>query len=211
MPETTRNTPTPSILLPSDLEFDAAYDERVRELSEQHWTPVRIAARAAHLLTHAGATRILDVGAGVGKFCIVGALSTDAHFVGVEWRGDLVEIARRTAVRFGAARASFVHASVDTFAFDGFDGFYLYNPFYEQISSFLLQIDGKVERSALAYRLRAGHDEEAGQRGPTDGCRHLQRIRGAHACRLHAPRRRARGERPVGALGQAVTNPPDGP
>jgi SAM-dependent methyltransferase len=135
----------------SDLEFDAAYDEKIRDLSEQHWTPVQVAARAAHLLTEAGATRILDVGSGVGKFCIVGALSTDAQFVGVEWRGNLVEIARRTALRFSAARATFVHASVDTFAFDGFDGIYLYNPFYEQISSFLVQIDNNIDRSARAY------------------------------------------------------------
>jgi len=152
MAETTQNTPTPSTILSSDREFDAAYDDKIRELSDQHWTPVRVAARAAHLLTHAGATRILDVGSGVGKFCIVGALSTEADFVGVEWRGNLVEIARRTALRFGAARATFVHASVDTFAFDGFDGVYLYNPFYEQISSFLVQIDNKIDRSPPAYR-----------------------------------------------------------
>ena len=154
MAETTRTAPQPSSspTLSSDLEFDAAYDDKIRDLSEQHWTPVRVAARAAQLLTHAGATRILDVGSGVGKFCIVGALSTDAHFVGVEWRRNLVEIARRTALGFGAVRATFVHASVDTFAFDGFDGIYLYNPFYEQISNFLIQIDNEIDRSPPAYR-----------------------------------------------------------
>ena len=144
--------PCPSSILSSDREFDAAYDQKIRDLSQQHWTPVRVAARAADLLTRAGATRILDVGSGVGKFCIVGALSTDAHFVGVERREHLVEIARRAALRFGAKRATFVHASADTFAFDGFDGIYLYNPFYEQISNFLIQIDDAIERSPLAYR-----------------------------------------------------------
>jgi SAM-dependent methyltransferase len=137
---------------PSDLEFDEIYDERIQWLSLQHWTPVRVAARAATLLTQAGATRILDVGSGVGKFCIVGALTTDAEFVGVEQRGDLVEIARRSATRLGAARASFVHANVDAFPFDGFSAVYMYNPFYEQISRLVIEIDHEIERSQLLYR-----------------------------------------------------------
>ena len=142
----------PPKILSSDREFDRAYDKQIREVSKQHWTPVRIAARVAHLLTRVGATRILDVGSGAGKFCIVGALSTDAEFVGVERRGYLVDIAKQTALRFGAERATFVHASADRFSFEGFNGVYLYNPFYEQISQFLVQIDGGIERSPLVHR-----------------------------------------------------------
>jgi SAM-dependent methyltransferase len=139
-------------ILSSDHEFDRAYDLQIRELSQQHWTPVRVAARVAQLLTRAGATRILDVGSGPGKFCTVGALSTEAEFVGVEQRGYLVDIAKRTALRFGAARATFVHANVAGFSFEGFNGVYLYNPFYEQISRFLTQIDGGIDRSPRVYR-----------------------------------------------------------
>ena len=153
MPESSRAVrAAPPQILSSDVEFDRAYDKQIRELSQQHWTPVRVAARVAHLLTRAGATRILDVGSGAGKFCIVGALATDAEFVGVERRGYLVDIAKQTALRFGADRATFVHASADNFSFEGFDGVYLYNPFYEQISRFLVQIDGGIERSPLMYR-----------------------------------------------------------
>jgi hypothetical protein len=136
----------------SDVEFDSVYDERVRALSLRHWTPVPVAVRAAQLLTEAGATRILDVGSGVGKFCIVGALSTNARFVGVEWRGRLVEIARRAAIQHGARRATFVHANFEAFSFVGFSGIYLYNPFYEQISDLMAQIDGGIERSKTIYR-----------------------------------------------------------
>jgi len=153
MPESSRVVrAAPPQILSSDVEFDRAYDKQIRELSQQHWTPVRVAARVADLLTRAGATRILDVGSGAGKFCIVGALSTDAEFVGVERRGYLVDIAKQTALRFGADRATFVHASADNFSFEGFDGVYLYNPFYEQISRFLVQIDSGIERSPLMYR-----------------------------------------------------------
>jgi predicted RNA methylase len=153
MAERSRAVPTASpYILSSDVEFDSAYDMQIRELSAQHWTPVQVAARAAHLLTRAGANRVLDVGSGAGKFCIVGALSTDAEFVGVERRGYLVDIAKQTALKFGVDRATFVHASANGFSFEGFNGVYLYNPFYEQISTFLVQIDGAIERSALVYR-----------------------------------------------------------
>lgn len=153
MPQSSRAVPiAPPEILSSDFEFDKAYDRQIRELSVQHWTPVRVAARVAHLLTRAGATRILDVGSGAGKFCIVGALSTDAEFVGVERRGYLVDVAKQTALRFGADRATFVHARADCFSFEGFNGVYLYNPFYEQIGRFLVQIDGGIERSPLLYR-----------------------------------------------------------
>jgi predicted RNA methylase len=138
--------------LESDLEFDAIYDATTRALSQQHWTPVQVAARAASLLVQAGATRILDVGSGVGKFCIVGALTTDAQFVGVERRQGLVDIARGAASRTAASHATFVHADVDTFSFEGFDGVYLFNPFFEQISRHLVQIDRALERSEIVYR-----------------------------------------------------------
>ena len=152
----------------SDVAFDAVYDDRIRDLSVQHWTPVHIAARAAQLLTRAGATRVVDVGSGVGKFCIVGALSTDAEFVGVEQRRDLVEIARGAALMLGADRARFVHASVDSFSLEGFNGVYLYNPFYEHISPFLAPIDRAVKRSAIQYRhfVRSTTDKHAAMAPP---------------------------------------------
>jgi predicted RNA methylase len=138
--------------LRSDAAFDGVYEERVRALSSQHWTPVAIAARAARLLTMAGATRILDVGSGAGKFCIVGALSTRAELVGVERRADLVAVARRAAAQMGATRATFIHAKVEALTFDGFDGLYLYNPFFEHISRNLPLVDRTVERSGRAHR-----------------------------------------------------------
>ena len=138
--------------LESDLDFDNIYDERVRALSAQHWTPVAVATRAATLLTTAGATRILDIGSGVGKFCIVGALATGAEFVGVERREELVAVAREAAWGLGTARATFVHASIDAFSLAGFNGVYLYNPFFEQISRALPLIDETMARSRETYR-----------------------------------------------------------
>ena len=155
MPESRRKpSPVwPDTDLRSDLAFDSIYDKAIRDLSLQHWTPVRVAARAAWLLTQHGATRILDVGSGVGKFCLVGAQITDASFVGVERRGHLVDIARGAAAQLEiSSRATFVHSNIDTFSFEGFDGIYLYNPFYEQIGEYLDPIGPDLERSAATFR-----------------------------------------------------------
>jgi hypothetical protein len=138
--------------LSSDAAFDRVYDAKVRALSQEHWTPVAVAARAARMLTDAGATQILDIGSGPGKFCIVGALCTDARFVGVERRQWLVGVAGQAAAEMGASRATFVHSNIDEFSFAGFDGVYLFNPFYEQISKYVEMIDDDVERSSRAHR-----------------------------------------------------------
>jgi SAM-dependent methyltransferase len=137
---------------PEDDAFDAVYDRRIRGLSMRHWTPVAVAARAAAMLVEAGATRILDVGSGVGKFCLVGARCTNAEYVGVELREDLVLIARDTAKTLGASRATFVHGDVADLSFAGFDGVFLYNPFFEHVSRSLRLIDETVERSRATYQ-----------------------------------------------------------
>lgn len=137
----------------SDDEFDAVYPAAIRAVSFRHWTPVRVGRRAAQLLTEiGGATRVLDVGAGPGKFCIVGALSTGASYTGVEQRLGLVEAAVAAGLRFGADRARVVHANLLDFDCSGFDGFYFYNPFREQIEIDEYPIDEKVERSQTSFK-----------------------------------------------------------
>jgi SAM-dependent methyltransferase len=138
--------------LVADRTFDRVYPTELRFVSYQHWTPVDVAVRAAHLLVEAGATRILDVGAGPGKFCITGALTTTATFTGVEQRQQLVEVARAVAFRIGADRARFLHADVLRFPFHRFDGFYLYNPFYECLDPALVRIDDSVPLSPFLYK-----------------------------------------------------------
>ena len=56
--------------------FDQLYPRISRFRSSVHWTPVEVAIRVAELLDGAPGGQILDVGAGVGKACIIGALTT---------------------------------------------------------------------------------------------------------------------------------------
>ena len=80
----------------TDFRFDQVFPIEMRRLSETHWTPVEVAIRAAELLVEHDKTRILDVGSGCGKFCLVAALSCLGQFIGVEQRPHLVDIARNT-------------------------------------------------------------------------------------------------------------------
>src|SRR4051812_34171547 len=84
----------------TDAVFDAIYPPSIRLSGEVHWTPVVVARRAAELLVTGRGTRVLDVGSGVGKVCIVGALTSDGEFTGVEQRGTLVRIARDVVRRY---------------------------------------------------------------------------------------------------------------
>lgn len=116
----------------SNSEFDALFPAEMRARSVSYWTPVRVATIAAHWLEINGATRVLDVGSGAGKFCSIGATVTDAVFHGVERRAHLVEVAETLARRLGVAeRTAFVVGDLDAVAFGDYDALYLYNPFYE--------------------------------------------------------------------------------
>jgi hypothetical protein len=131
----------------NDRDFDEVYPKWARALSRTHWTPVDVAARAAAFLCdRPGVPRILDVGSGAGKFCLVGALTTPGVFTGAELRPRLVALAAEVARRYSVKRCSFTQE--DAFALDWrkFDGFYLYNPFAEHLPGSPV-IDEDLERT----------------------------------------------------------------
>jgi SAM-dependent methyltransferase len=122
----------PAELLDDDL-FDDQLPDRVQHHSSIHFTPVDVARFAARLLDWRAGTRILDVGAGIGKFCLVAAREAPtATFVGVELRAHLVEIAQQLADKYARANVRFVHGDALDLDWLGFDAFYFYNPFAEQ-------------------------------------------------------------------------------
>jgi SAM-dependent methyltransferase len=127
-----------------DQAFDSVYPDWVRCHSARHWTPVEVAQRAAELLVTSACTRVLDVGAGAGKFCIVGALTTQGRFCGVEQRAHLVEVAREAADHYGARRVHFIHGDITSIDWREFNAFYLYNPFSEHVTGPFGAIDPSI-------------------------------------------------------------------
>jgi SAM-dependent methyltransferase len=130
----------------ADSVFDSVYPDWVRYLSSCHWTPFEVAMRASGLLVTSARTRVLDVGSGSGKFCIIGALATPGRFYGVEQRANLVEVATQAARDYAIEeRVCFIHANMTTVDWSEFDAFYLYNPFYEHAGQPFDAIDNSIE------------------------------------------------------------------
>jgi hypothetical protein len=117
----------------SDRVFDQLFPEPVRRVSSRFWTPINVARKAANILA-AGGGPVLDVGAGVGKFCIIGALTTDAVFHGMEHRKELVTIANAVINALGLSdRARVFQGALEDVDWSRYAGYYFCNPFEENI------------------------------------------------------------------------------
>jgi hypothetical protein len=139
-----------------DESFDQIYPTEIRELSSRHWTPVAVARRAAEFLVNDSKTRVLDLGCGPGKFCIVGALTTVGHFTGVEQRQELAKVARSAIPQERISSVEIVNANITEIDFTAFDAFYLFNPFEENLFKFG-KIDSAVKLSKVLYERYTRH------------------------------------------------------
>ena len=117
--------------LVSDEIFDDIFPPDIKKLSSTHWTPVEVALRATELLEVNPQSKILDVGSGCGKFCLVGALSSKAHFTGIEQRETLTEASINAAKELSLTNTSFINGNMKDLDWTQFDGFYLFNTFFE--------------------------------------------------------------------------------
>lgn len=116
-----------------DADFDALYPEHLQQIAAFHFTPVEVAKVAAAFLVVGPGIRVLDVGSGGGKFCLIGAACTQGHFTGVEQRAGLVALADALRERSGLPGVSFIRANITDIDFSAFDAVYLFNPFHENI------------------------------------------------------------------------------
>ncbi|MFO0695004.1 MAG: hypothetical protein U0230_15705 [Polyangiales bacterium] len=128
-----------------DAAFDSLLPPAIEARSVRHFSSIDASMRAARWLADLGARRVVDVGAGVGKVCLVGALVSDLRFVGLERRKTLVDVARQLAVRLGVAeRVKFVKGGLGAIDLADYDGAYVYNPFAEHLSPPDERIDSTV-------------------------------------------------------------------
>jgi SAM-dependent methyltransferase len=125
--------------------FDELYPFPLRTMASIYWTPVAVAIQAARMLVGESSRRVLDVGSGAGKFCLVGALATPGQFVGVEQRGFLVDCAREGARLLETPNATFIHGVFDALDPAEYDAFYFFNPFAENKFAEHARFDQTVE------------------------------------------------------------------
>lgn len=121
-----------SIDVPDD-DFNTIYPENIRSLARKHWTPVAVARTASEFLVARRGTRVLDIGSGAGKFCMVGAANTKGYFTGIEQRAALVELSRKISTSYCLHNVNYIHANITSISFSDYDAFYLYNSFHENI------------------------------------------------------------------------------
>ncbi len=118
-----------------DNAFNNLYPKHIKALSARHWTPVAIARMAARYLVDNGNKKVLDIGSGAGKFCLVGAASTKGVFYGVEQRASLTRISKKIADKYKISNVEFIHSNINEISFLDYEAFYFFNSFYENIDT----------------------------------------------------------------------------
>lgn len=118
----------------TDESLNRIYPEAIQLLAARHWTPLQVTQLVAQfLVTHPG-VKILDIGSGVGKFCLAAAYyKPHAAFYGVEQRKDLVDHAEKARDVLGLQNAHFIHSNITQLDFSQYHHFYFFNSFYENL------------------------------------------------------------------------------
>lgn len=118
----------------SDEQFNKLYPFAIRLLAARHWTPIIAAKKAAGFLSVGTGARVLDIGSGVGKFCLTAAhYYPKAFYYGVEQRKNLIQHAETARQVLGFNNISFIHGNFTQLDLKNYDSFYFYNSFYENI------------------------------------------------------------------------------
>ncbi|MRG91504.1 class I SAM-dependent methyltransferase [Polyangium spumosum] len=136
----------------SDRAFDRLFPEPIRRVSSRFWTPLVVARKVSRLLAEEGGP-VLDVGAGVGKLCITGALTTGAVFHGIEHRASLVQTATEVIDALGlTGRAEVRQGTLDDVDWEAYRAFYFCNPFEENIFPEARRLDDAIPLTEDRFR-----------------------------------------------------------
>jgi predicted RNA methylase len=154
-------------VLPDDETFDRFLPMRLRAVSGMFWTPLAVAARTAEWFAELGVDSVVDIGSGVGKYCVAAALGGRCRFTGIEQRPRLVVAASRLARQFRVDdRVRFVAGSLDPGTTPTADAYYLYNPFGENRFGPEGHLDEDVELGEDRYRRDIAAVEQLLERAP---------------------------------------------
>jgi SAM-dependent methyltransferase len=134
-----------------DREFHQLYPPTIQKRALRHWTPLQVSRCAAQFLVTAPGSRILDIGSGVGKFCLAAAYyQPGGMFFGIEQRKDLHEIALGIKSELQLENAFFMHGNFTQLDLADYDHFYFFNSFYENLDG-SEKIDATIQYSSSLY------------------------------------------------------------
>lgn len=137
----------------TDKEFDTMFPNKFRGvLSDDHWTPVHIAIETSLWLSGVS-DKICDLGCGIGKFCLIGAVLTEAHYTGIDYRKSLITSARKITDNYKLSKKiNFINQDFYNVDLSCYNGFYFYNPYLEHILK-VPSISNEIETSVLNVKM----------------------------------------------------------
>lgn len=135
----------------SDDAFNSLYPADIQNLANRHWTPLRVTRAAIGFLTPRKGMRVLDIGSGIGKFCLAAAYyKPSSFFTGIEQRSSLVNLSCEVQTRLGLKNVNFLHDNFTRINFHEFNHFYFFNSFYENLVG-ANKIDESIDYTTELY------------------------------------------------------------
>ncbi|SEN98223.1 Methyltransferase domain-containing protein [Niastella yeongjuensis] len=135
----------------TDAALHKLYPEPIRSLARMHWSPLYITQKVVSYLTPGNTIKVLDIGSGVGKFCLAGAYyKPTVSFYGVEQRKNLIAYAEAARIKMGFQNVHFIHGNFTQVDLNEFDHFYFYNAFFENLDG-TEKIDNELAYSNELY------------------------------------------------------------
>jgi hypothetical protein len=120
-------------LVIDDAEFDALYPKSFLEISDRHFSSIYVCQLVSKFLSEQKKAKILDIGSGAGKFCLIGALANENNnFTGIEYRATLHQEAVGLKNQFQLTNCQFLNGNILDYQLQDFNAFYMFNPFLEQ-------------------------------------------------------------------------------
>jgi SAM-dependent methyltransferase len=116
-----------------DDDFDSMLSPYYREISKIHWTPIAVIEKVSEWLNAHSVKNLLDIGSGVGKFCLSAAKNSKIHFTGIELREELHQQAIELKDKMNLTNVKFKQSDIVEVPFTTYDAIYYYQPFCEHL------------------------------------------------------------------------------
>ena len=136
----------------SDQQFLSLFLEKNKKANRIHYTPVAVAKKAAEFLCGGVGHKILDIGSGIGKFCLTAAHYYPAFtFYGIEQREDLIAATLKANETLQLSNVFFEHKNFDKIKLKDYHHFYFFNSFHENIEEDKLDYNVSFSENLYHY------------------------------------------------------------
>lgn len=136
----------------TDALWDSCLSQKFQILSAYQWTPISVIERTWKYLSLDRVTSLVDLGSGVGKFCIhLSLLSNHSiDILGLEDREELVDVSESLKKHWDVSKVQFRKENFLKQFPEGHSHYYCFNPLYETMKG-SHSIDLQKQKSANQF------------------------------------------------------------